>query len=147
LKNENPDHVVVSAGDLVGATPLISASYHDEATIEAMNLLGLDFSAVGNHEFDRGPAELPRKQNGGCFPGGAGCLPVVRVVVLIALGQFLLRIAQRIHGLLDMPAKFDPFVEGLRLFEVMNRVHHVVRRVPQIGMMEIIRQGDSRYER
>jgi 5'-nucleotidase len=49
---------------------LISAFYHDEATIEAMNVLGLDFSAVGNHEFDRGPAELLRKQNGGCFPSG-----------------------------------------------------------------------------
>jgi len=68
LKSENPNHVVVSAGDLVGASPLISAFYHDEATIEAMNLLGLDFGAVGNHEFDRGPAELLRKQNGGCFP-------------------------------------------------------------------------------
>jgi 5'-nucleotidase len=70
LKSENPNHVVVSAGDLVGATPLISAFHHDEATIEAMNVLGLDFSAVGNHEFDREPAELLRKQNGGCFPGG-----------------------------------------------------------------------------
>src|SRR6202161_4745725 len=68
LKSENPNHVVVSAGDLVGASPLISGFYHDEATIEAMNLLGLDFGAVGNHEFDRGPAELLRKQNGGCFP-------------------------------------------------------------------------------
>ena len=70
LKSENPNHVVVSAGDLVGASPLISGFYHDEATIEAMNLLGLDFGAVGNHEFDRGPAELLRKQNGGCFPSG-----------------------------------------------------------------------------
>jgi 5'-nucleotidase len=70
LKSENPNNVVVSAGDLVGASPLISAFYHDEATIEAMNLLGLDFGAVGNHEFDRGPAELLRKQNGGCFPSG-----------------------------------------------------------------------------
>ena len=70
LKSENPNHVVVSAGDLVGATPLISAFYHDEGTIEAMNVLGLDLSAVGNHEFDLGPAELLRKQNGGCFPSG-----------------------------------------------------------------------------
>jgi 5'-nucleotidase len=69
LRAENPNHVVVSAGDLVGASPLISAFYHDEATIEAMNLLGLDLSAVGNHEFDPGPAELLRKQNGGCYPG------------------------------------------------------------------------------
>jgi len=69
LMAENPNHVVVSAGDLIGASPLISGLYHDEATVEAMNLLGLDVTAVGNHEFDRGPSELLRKQNGGCFPG------------------------------------------------------------------------------
>jgi 5'-nucleotidase len=70
LMDENPNHVVVSAGDLIGASPLISGLYHDEATIEAMNLLGLDVTSVGNHEFDRGRSELERKQHGGCFPGG-----------------------------------------------------------------------------
>ena len=47
--------VFVSAGDLIGASPLISALFHDEPTIEAMNLMGLDFNGVGNHEFDDGP--------------------------------------------------------------------------------------------
>jgi 5'-nucleotidase len=70
LESENADHVVVAAGDLVGASPLISAFYHDEATIEAMNALGLEFAAVGNHEFDAGPRELLRKQQGGCYPTG-----------------------------------------------------------------------------
>ena len=60
--------VVVSAGDTVGATPLLSALFHDEPSIEAMNLLGLEISAVGNHEFDEGWAELLRLQNGGCHP-------------------------------------------------------------------------------
>ena len=59
---------VVSAGDLVGASPLISALFHDEPTIEAMNLLGLDVNAVGNHEFDEGTAELKRLRGGGCHP-------------------------------------------------------------------------------
>ncbi len=49
--------VFVSAGDLIGASPLISSLFHDEPTIEAMNLLGLDFNGVGNHEFDEGPAD------------------------------------------------------------------------------------------
>lgn len=62
-------HVVVSAGDLVGASPLTSGLFHDEPTIEAMNALGLDFSAVGNHELDEGAAELLRLQRGGCHPG------------------------------------------------------------------------------
>jgi len=60
--------IFVSAGDLVGASPLISALFHDEPTIEAMNLMGLDINAVGNHEFDEGPAELQRLQNGGSHP-------------------------------------------------------------------------------
>ena len=58
----------MSAGDLIGASPLLSALFHDEPTIEAMNLIGLDLNAVGNHEFDEGATELLRMQNGGCHP-------------------------------------------------------------------------------
>ena len=58
----------VSAGDLIGASPLISALFHDEPTIEAMNLMGLDINGVGNHEFDEGIAELLRMQHGGPHP-------------------------------------------------------------------------------
>ena len=66
---ERAEHsIFVSAGDLIGASPLISALFHDEPTIEAMNLIGLDINAVGNHEFDEGPAELLRMQNGGSHP-------------------------------------------------------------------------------
>lgn len=64
----NPNTVVVSAGDLIGASPLLSALFHDEPTIEAMNALGLDLSAVGNHEFDEGADELRRMREGGCHP-------------------------------------------------------------------------------
>jgi 5'-nucleotidase len=60
--------VVVSAGDLVGASPLVSGLFHDEPTVEAMNQIGLDFNAVGNHEFDEGFGELLRLQTGGCHP-------------------------------------------------------------------------------
>ncbi|NTW44179.1 MAG: bifunctional metallophosphatase/5'-nucleotidase [Anaerolineaceae bacterium] len=73
LRQTNPNTVVVSAGDLIGASPLISALFHDEPTIEAFNLMGLDFNAVGNHEFDDGSAELLRMQIGGCHPED-GCL-------------------------------------------------------------------------
>ena len=68
LKAQNPNNVVVSAGDLIGASPLISALFHDEGSIETMNRLGLEFNAVGNHEFDEGSAELLRMQRGGCHP-------------------------------------------------------------------------------
>jgi 5'-nucleotidase len=62
------DSIFVSAGDLIGASPLISALFHDEPTIEAMNLIGLDINAVGNHEFDEGKDELLRMANGGTHP-------------------------------------------------------------------------------
>ena len=68
LKVGAPNSVVVSAGDLIGASPLNSALFHDEPAIETMNRLGLDFNAVGNHEFDEGRDELLRMQNGGCHP-------------------------------------------------------------------------------
>lgn len=68
LRNQNPYTTFVSAGDLIGATPLISALFHDEGTIETMNRAGLDINAVGNHEFDEGKDELLRMQKGGCHP-------------------------------------------------------------------------------
>ena len=73
LEATNPNTLVLSAGDLIGASPLISALFHDEPTIEAMNLIGLDVNAVGNHEFDEGVTELIRMQEGGCHPVD-GCL-------------------------------------------------------------------------
>ncbi len=63
---------IVAAGDIVGATPLLSAAFHDEPSIEAMNLLGLAVTSVGNHEFDHGSDELLRLQYGGCHPDD-GC--------------------------------------------------------------------------
>ncbi len=60
--------IMVSAGDLIGASPLISALFHDEPTIEAMNLIGLEINGVGNHEFDEGPEELLRMAYGGSHP-------------------------------------------------------------------------------
>ncbi len=70
LRAENPQNVMVGAGDMVGASPLTSALFHDEPTIQALNAMGLAFTSVGNHEFDEGKAELLRKQHGGCRPGG-----------------------------------------------------------------------------
>ncbi len=65
-KQQNPLHAVVSAGDMIGASPLTSALFLDEPTIEAVNEMGIDFNAVGNHEFDKGSKELQRMQRGGC---------------------------------------------------------------------------------
>lgn len=58
--------LTVAAGDLIGASPFVSANFLDEPAIMALNLVQLDIAAVGNHEFDRGIAELQRIQQGGC---------------------------------------------------------------------------------
>ena len=70
LRARSPNFAFVSAGDLFGASPLASAAFDEEPTIEAMNLAGLDFNGVGNHEFDRGAAHLRRMQQGGCPADG-----------------------------------------------------------------------------
>lgn len=66
LKREHPNHVVVAAGDLTSASQLASSLHLDEPAVGVMNRIGLEFNAVGNHEFDRGWKELQRLQNGGC---------------------------------------------------------------------------------
>ncbi|WP_458686774.1 bifunctional metallophosphatase/5'-nucleotidase [Nocardia tengchongensis] len=73
LKAAYPDSAVLAAGDDIGASPLISALFHDEPTIDFLNAIGVAASSVGNHEFDHGVAELRRMQQGGCALDG--CSP------------------------------------------------------------------------
>lgn len=68
LRDGHKNTIFVAAGDLIGASPFLSAMFHDEPTIESMSMMGLALSAVGNHEFDEGKDELLRMQNGGCHP-------------------------------------------------------------------------------
>src|ERR1700756_1570537 len=68
LRANAANSVFVAAGDLIGASPLLANVFANEPAIESLSAMGLELSAVGNHEFDRGPAELVRMQNGGCHP-------------------------------------------------------------------------------
>ncbi|MEH2625185.1 5'-nucleotidase [Bradyrhizobium sp. AZCC 1719] len=68
LRGGHKNSIFVAAGDLIGASPFLSAMFHDEPTIEALSMMGLALSSVGNHEFDEGKDELLRIQNGGCHP-------------------------------------------------------------------------------
>lgn len=96
----HPNHVFVAAGDLVGASPLLSALFHDEPTVESLSAMGLAYAAVGNHEFDDGADELLRLQRGGCHPvdgcrgprpfAGAGFQYLAASTVVRATGQTLL---------------------------------------------------------
>jgi 5'-nucleotidase len=64
LGSEGPDTWVLGAGDMIGASPLLSGLFHDEPAIEFMNQIGVDTVGVGNHEFDEGRLELLRMQYG-----------------------------------------------------------------------------------
>jgi 5'-nucleotidase len=68
LRDGHDNAIFVAAGDLIGASPFLSAMFHDEPTIESMSMMGLAIASVGNHEFDEGKDELKRMQNGGCHP-------------------------------------------------------------------------------
>ncbi|MEY9883346.1 bifunctional UDP-sugar hydrolase/5'-nucleotidase [Bradyrhizobium sp. USDA 329] len=68
LREGRRNTIFVAAGDLIGASPFLSAMFHDEPSIESLSMMGLAISSVGNHEFDEGKTELLRMQNGGCHP-------------------------------------------------------------------------------
>ncbi len=68
LREGTGNTIFVAAGDLIGASPFLSAMFHDEPTIESLSMMGLAVASVGNHEFDEGKDELLRMQNGGCHP-------------------------------------------------------------------------------
>jgi 5'-nucleotidase len=68
LRDGHTNNIFVAAGDLIGASPFLSAMFHDEPTIESLSMMGLAVTSVGNHEFDEGKDELLRMQNGGCHP-------------------------------------------------------------------------------
>jgi len=68
LRQGTRNTIFVAAGDLIGASPFLSAMFHDEPTIESLSMMGLAIASVGNHEFDEGKVELLRMQNGGCHP-------------------------------------------------------------------------------
>lgn len=89
MRAANPNTVVVGAGDFIGATPLISSLFFDEPAVETLNKIGVEFSAVGNHEFDKGKDELRRLQNGGCkLTNGAPDANSCRGYGSAALGSF-----------------------------------------------------------
>ena len=66
LRDKRPHQVFVGAGDLIGASPQMSALLKDEPTLSALGELGLVATALGNHELDHGVQELLRKTHGEC---------------------------------------------------------------------------------
>lgn len=76
LQRDNPHGTLrLAAGDNISSSTMNATALHDEPGIQALNLMRLDASSVGNHEFDEGLTEFRRMENGGCHPIEGCALP------------------------------------------------------------------------
>jgi 5'-nucleotidase len=107
-RKQDPELLLVGAGDLIGASPAISSMWADEPTVAAMDMLGLRASTVGNHEFDAGRVELLRQQKGGCKSPRA-----------------------------DKACKFDPDYSGAKFSYLAANVIDMVTRKPILPAYKI----------
>ena len=175
LRAQNSDSLVISAGDLISASPLVSSLFLDEPSVEVMNRIGLDFNAVGNHELDRGWRELLRMQNGGCeqfglrqpcqienpfrgadfqflaanvtMPGGSALLPAYGIR---RFGSGEREVAVAVIGLplRDVPALVPPAgIEGLRFGDEADAVNALVPRLLEQGVDAIVVAIHQGFER
>jgi len=168
LREQVANSVVVAQGDLIGASPLASALFHDEPTIEVLNKVGLYTTAAGNHEFDEGYAELLRMQAGGCHPVD-GCqyhesydgsnFPYLGANVTFkntqipALPPFWLSFVQGIPvGFIGMPLEGTPEIvsaEGIKNLDfgdevqAANRYADLLDRFGVKSIVMLVHQGDQ----
>ncbi|WP_430335798.1 bifunctional metallophosphatase/5'-nucleotidase [Rhodococcus sp. ACT016] len=68
LRAQAKNSLLYSVGDSWGSSPIESALFHDEPTVNLLNLMGVDAASIGTHELDDGFGELRRMQSGGCHP-------------------------------------------------------------------------------
>ncbi len=167
LRAQVRNSFVVSAGDNIGASPLTSALFHDEPTIDFLNMLGVNGSVVGNHEFDEGYRELQRIQNGGCHPTD-GCqfektfsgakFPFLGSNVYFTNGlPALLPFTVKFEGgvpigvigatLKDLPSVVTPeAIKGLKFgdeVEAINRTANLLDFFGVKSQIVLLHQGDS----
>ncbi|MEV6643412.1 bifunctional metallophosphatase/5'-nucleotidase [Amycolatopsis sp. NPDC051371] len=167
LRSQVRNSFVVSAGDNIGASPLTSALFHDEPTIDFLNMLGVNASVVGNHEFDEGYQELQRMQFGGCHPTD-GCqfdkkfkgadFPFLGSNVYFTNGlPALLPFSVKFEGgvpigvigatLKDLPSVVTPeAIKGLKFgdeVEAINRTANLLDFFGVKAQVVLMHQGDS----
>ncbi|GLY48033.1 5'-nucleotidase C-terminal domain-containing protein [Lentzea sp. NBRC 102530] len=168
LQKEVKNSVIVGQGDLIGASPIVSALFHDEPTIEVLNKVGMDATAAGNHEFDEGYKELLRMQRGGCHPTD-GCqfsdkykganFPILGANVthaksgLPALPPFWIEIRDGIPiGFIGMPLKDVPIlvdpngIKELKFGDEVKAANKYANLLDAIGVKSIVllvHQGDQ----
>ncbi|WP_326945287.1 bifunctional metallophosphatase/5'-nucleotidase [Amycolatopsis sp. NBC_01307] len=167
LRAQVRNSLVFSAGDNVGASPVVSALFHDEPTIDFLNQIGVSASVVGNHEFDEGYKELQRMQFGGCNPTD-GCqfdkkfkgadFPFLGSNVYFTNGlPALLPFTVKFEGgvpigvigatLKDLPTVVTPeAIKGLKFgdeVEAINRTANLLDFLGVKSQVVLLHQGDS----
>ena len=167
LESQAKNSILLSAGDDIGASPLVSALSHDEPTIEFLGDIGLDASVVGNHEFDEGYAELKRIQLGGCHPTD-GCqfrprytgakFPFLGANVFFTNGlPAVLPFTVKFEGgipigiigitLHDLPSVVTPAaVQGLKFGDEIRAIDRTATLLDRLGIRTLIvtmHQGDG----
>jgi 5'-nucleotidase len=175
-RSQYPHSLTVSAGDLISASQLASSIYLDEPTIGVANRIGLDFNAVGNHEFDRGQNELLRMQNGGCkqftarkpcavepFKGAAfrflaastitpSGKPLLQPYAIRSFGSGAAQVKVAVIGLTlkDTPTLVSPGgIKGLRFqdeADTVNALIPVVKRQGADAVVVLIHQGGEQAQ-
>jgi 5'-nucleotidase len=167
LRAQVRNSIMLSAGDNIGASPLASALFHDEPTIDFLNLIGLSASAVGNHEFDEGYRELLRIQFGGCNPtdgcvfrptyGGArfpflganvtfdnGLPAVLPFTVKLSGGVPIAVIGATLQ---DLPSVVTPAaIEGLKFGDEVTAINKTSTLLDRLGIRSqvvVLHQGDN----
>lgn len=166
-RSEADHSLVLSVGDNIGASPVNSALFHDEPTIEFLDQLDVSAAVVGNHEFDEGYAELQRIQSGGCHPedgcqfrepyDGAG-FPYLGANVTFEDGRpaLLPYTVERVQGvpigiigvtLQDLPSLVTPeAVRGLAFgdeVEAIDRTADLLDRAGVKAQVVLVHQGDE----
>jgi 5'-nucleotidase len=168
LRAQVKNSIVVGQGDLIGASPIVSALFHDEPTVEFLNDVGMDATAAGNHEFDEGYRELLRMQRGGCHPtdgcqfedtyGGAD-FPILGANVTLAknglpaLPPFWVEFRDGVPvGFIGMPLKDVPLlvdptgIAELRFGDEVAAANKYANLLDAVGVKSIVllvHQGDS----
>jgi 5'-nucleotidase len=133
----------VNAGDMVGASPLVSSHFHDEPTYEAMNLMDFDVGTVGNHEFDEGGEEMLRLIGKARFPylaantltrDGRPVLPPYRIVDRggVKVGFIGVTTTSTPHFLLDR------FAKDFRFLDISDTVNRYVPELRAKGVRAIV---------
>ncbi|WP_106476209.1 bifunctional metallophosphatase/5'-nucleotidase [Phytohalomonas tamaricis] len=174
FREQDPQLLFISAGDLVGGSPPISAMWADEPTIEAFTMMGLKLSALGNHELDAGKEELLRQIRGGCESvrkdkactfkanfSGAGFPYLAANVIDTQTGNSLLpayRI-EEVHGvkvafvgavLRDVASVVRPSgMEGLKVTDEAEAINKLIPELDKQGVnaiVAVIHQGGSTPE-